>query len=63
MKGSFPTSISSHVDQRGVDPQESQQAKLDQGVIGLPSQQPERGAQGAFQLTNPDVEELAESER
>jgi hypothetical protein len=45
-----------------MDLQEGQQSQLHHGIIGLPSQQPERGAQCAFQLANAEVEESAEPE-
>lgn len=48
------------VNQRGIDPKEGQQSKLDYRIIGLASKQPERGAQGAFQLANAEAEELTE---
>ena len=55
--------VLSEVDQCGMNSQEGKQPQLHHGVIGFPPQQPERGAQAAFQFANPEVEELAEQER
>lgn len=55
--------VLSKADQCGMDLQEGQQSQLHHGIIGLPSQQPERGSQCALQLANPKVEGLPELER
>ena len=55
--------VLSKVNQGGMDPQECQESKLDHGVIGLTSQLPKRGAQGALQLAHSEDEELAEPKR
>jgi hypothetical protein len=55
--------VLSKADHCGMDVQEGQQSQLHHGIIGLPSQQPERGAQCAFQLANAEVEGLSEPER